>query len=210
MIAEKRLSRYPLRDGPKGRILGFIHVKTILVDLLLGRVPDVRRETLKLPRVSQDVLLEVALRRLQRSGEHMGIVTDAKGLEVGMFTLEDIVEELIGDIHDEFEPEAPVSLHDLLPPESILLDPPITDRLELIVELVRRAVEGVEGVITRSPRRRCSPARRRCPRASRAPSPCPTRACRASSSRGRRSRAWRRASSTWPPTAAPSASCSCS
>ncbi len=146
VIAEKRLSRYPLRDGPRGRILGFIHVKTILVDLLLGRPPDVRREVLKLPRVSQEILLEVALRRLQRSGEHMGIVTDAKGEDVGMFTLEDIVEELIGDIHDEFEPEAALSLHDLLRPEAILLDPPITDRLELIVELVRLAVEGVEGV----------------------------------------------------------------
>ena len=49
VIAEKRLSRYPLRDGPKGQILGFIHVKTILVDLLAGRTPDVEREVIKLP-----------------------------------------------------------------------------------------------------------------------------------------------------------------
>ncbi len=103
VIAEKRLSRYPLRQGPHGQILGFIHVKTILVDLLAGRVPDVTREVIKLPRASEELLLEVAVRKLQKSGEHMGLVTNTKGEDVGMFTLEDIVEELIGDIRDEFE-----------------------------------------------------------------------------------------------------------
>lgn len=146
VIAEKRLSRYPLRDGPKGPILGFIHVKTVLVDLLAGRTPDVRREVVKLPRASEELLLEVALRKLQKSGEHMGLVTNAKGDEVGMFTLEDIVEELIGDIHDEFEAPQAISLHDLLEPERILLDPAVTDRAGVVAALVARACEGVAGL----------------------------------------------------------------
>lgn len=139
VIAEKRMSRYPLRDGPKGKILGMVHVKTILLDLLSGRTPDLRKDALKMPRASADLLVEVALRRLQRSGEHMGLVTDASGAEIGMFTLEDIVEELIGDIHDEFEPPMEVSIHDLLRPEAVLLDPLVADRNELVRLLVRRA-----------------------------------------------------------------------
>lgn len=142
VIAEKRLSRYPLRDGPKGRILGFVHVKTVLVDLLAGRTPDVRREVHKMPRCSEELLLEVALRKLQKSGAHMGIVTGAKGEDVGMFTLEDVVEELIGDIRDEFEPSPAVSIQDLLAPERIALDPPVTDRAALVDLLVGLACAG--------------------------------------------------------------------
>ncbi len=139
VIAKRRLSRYPLRDGPRGKMIGLVHVKTILIDLLTGRTPDLRRDALKIPRVPQETLLEAALRRLQKSGEHMGIVVDEKGNEIGMFTLEDIVEELIGDIHDEFEPAREVSVADLVRPDAILLDPPVLTRRELIDALVRQA-----------------------------------------------------------------------
>ena len=144
VIAEKRLSRYPLREGPRGKILGFVHVKTILVDLLAGRTPDVAREVLQLPRVGRDVLLEVALRRLQKSGAHMGLVTDAKGADVAIFTLEDLVEELIGDITDEFETAPAAELTELLTPDRILLDPLVRDRHELVEFLVRTAVQGAD------------------------------------------------------------------
>ncbi|MFI5401709.1 MAG: CNNM domain-containing protein, partial [Planctomycetota bacterium] len=144
VIAQRRLSRYPLRDGPRGRMIGLVHVKTILIDLLMGRTPDLRRDALKIPRAPQDMLLEAALRRLQKSGEHMGIVVDQKGTEVGMFTLEDIVEELIGDIHDEFEPAREVSIADLVRPDTILLDPPVLTRKELIDALVRRAYHALK------------------------------------------------------------------
>jgi len=71
---------------------------------------------------------------------------DDAGNEVGMFTLEDIVEELIGDIHDEFEPSRDVSIAEIVRPQSVLLDPPETDRGELIARMVRAACEGAEGV----------------------------------------------------------------
>ena len=146
VIAEKRLSRYPLRDGPNGKFLGLVHAKTILIDLLSGRTPDLRRDALKLPRASQELLLEAALRKLQKSGEHMGIAIDEQGREIGMFTLEDIVEELIGDIRDEFEASRDVSIADLMRPETVLLDPLVVDHHELIAMLVRMACDGVEGV----------------------------------------------------------------
>ena len=146
IIAEKRLSRYPLRDGPGGKFLGLVHAKTILLDLLGGRTPDLRRDALKLPRASQELLLEAALRKLQKSGEHMGIATDEAGHEVGMFTLEDIVEELIGDIHDEFEASRDVSLVDLLRPDTVILDPLVVDHRELVEMLVRLACHGAPGV----------------------------------------------------------------
>jgi len=142
VITQKRLSRYPLVDGPKGKVIGLVHVKTILMDLLAGRTPDLRREMIKMPRAAQELLLEAALRKLQKSGEHMGIAVAEDGSPVGMFTLEDIVEELIGDIKDEFEPSRDVSIADVLRPEAILLDPPIDDHIALVERLVRLACEG--------------------------------------------------------------------
>jgi CBS domain containing-hemolysin-like protein len=146
IVAEKRLSRYPLREGTKGKITGLVHVKTILFDLLQGRTPDIRRDALKVPRASQDLLLEAALRKLQRSGEHMGIATNVKGEDVGMFTLEDIVEELIGDVRDEFEPSREVSIGELLRDGTVILDPVVSGSEELVELLVRMALRGAEGV----------------------------------------------------------------
>jgi mannitol/fructose-specific phosphotransferase system IIA component (Ntr-type) len=121
-------------------------VKSILFDLLQGRIPDLRRDALKVPRASQDLLLEAALRKLQRSGEHMGIATNVKGEDVGMFTLEDIVEELIGDVRDEFEPSREVWIGELLRDGTVILDPVVTGSEELVEILVRVALRGAEGV----------------------------------------------------------------
>jgi CBS domain containing-hemolysin-like protein len=146
VVAEKRLSRYPLREGPKGRILGLVHVKTVLLDLIEGRTPDLRRDMLKIPHQSQDMVLEAALRKLQKSGEHMGIAVDERGAPVGMFTLEDIVEELIGDVRDEFEASREVSVSDLLREGAVLLDPEVENAGDLVEALVRIACRGARGV----------------------------------------------------------------
>src|SRR5262245_64464063 len=107
------------------------------MDLLSGRTPDLRRQALKIPHASRDLLLEAALRKLQKSGEHMGIAVDDAGVEVGMFTLEDIVEELIGDVRDEFEASREVSVSELVRPDAVLLDPTVVDRVDLVTQMVR-------------------------------------------------------------------------
>jgi CBS domain containing-hemolysin-like protein len=139
IIRAKPLSRFPLREGPRGSTVGFIHVKAIALDLLAGKTPDLRRESRPLLRIPEDMLLEVALRKLQNAGEHMGVVLDSAGAEVSIFTLEDIVEELIGDVRDEFEPSRAVSISGVLRAETVVLDPDVSDRTELIKLLVRRA-----------------------------------------------------------------------
>jgi CBS domain containing-hemolysin-like protein len=139
VIRERRLSRYPLRERGRGRVVGVAHVKGLLLDLLAGSAPDLRRQVKDVVRVQDDVLLEVALRRLQRAGEHMGVAVDASGTDTGIFTLEDVVEELIGDVRDEFERRGPTMLGDLLPEGAILVDPDVTTRRELIERLVECA-----------------------------------------------------------------------
>lgn len=137
IIRARRLSRYPLREH--GRITGIAHVKTIALEMLDGIAPDLRRHHHDPLRVSEDLVLEAAMRRLQAAGEHLAVSVSASGEDLGIFTLEDIVEELIGDVRDEFERRHELSFVDLLPPSTILLDVLAADRTAIIQRLVHAA-----------------------------------------------------------------------
>ena len=77
-------------------------------------------------------------------------VLNPMGTEVSIFTLEDIVEELIGDVRDEFEPSRTVSISEALGPETVVLDPNVQNRTDLIKLLVRRACGAADGIAPES------------------------------------------------------------
>jgi CBS domain containing-hemolysin-like protein/mannitol/fructose-specific phosphotransferase system IIA component (Ntr-type) len=137
VIRARRLSRYPLREN--GKITGVVHVKAIALEMMDGLAPDLRRGRHEPLRVPEALVLDAALRRMQTAGEHLAISVSATGEDRGIFTLEDVVEELIGDVRDEFERRKPTPFVDLLPAPTILLDPPATDRTEVIRRLVAAA-----------------------------------------------------------------------
>ena len=96
-------SRYPVTDGSPDRIVGFLHVRD-LMDLDPGdRSNPVRllvRPVLQLP---ETVKVLRALTDMRRKHSHLAIVLDEYGGTAGIVTLEDLVEELIGDITDEYD-----------------------------------------------------------------------------------------------------------
>lgn len=110
LARETGYTRFPLcRDGLDSCV-GLIHIKDVFVyegkeeDLSLV---DFNREII---RFSEDVPLDVVLRRLLKARSHMALVVDDFGGSVGIITLEDVLEELVGDIQDEFDSEeAPVA-----------------------------------------------------------------------------------------------------
>jgi len=116
-----RFTRYPLVDGAPDRPIGFIHLK----DLVLGN-HDGRGGLRPLARpilgTSETTSLESLLAEMQRRRVHAALVTDAAGAWTGFITLEDVLEELVGTIRDEFEEEEPVRLADSLSAERIQLD----------------------------------------------------------------------------------------
>ncbi len=107
-------SRYPVTGQSSDDILGFVHIR----DLLLGGpgidaghdrsrvVADLVRDVKVLPG-SKNVL--AALSEMRREGHHMAIVVDEYGGTDGIVTLEDLIEEVIGDIRDEYDADGDAS-----------------------------------------------------------------------------------------------------
>jgi CBS domain containing-hemolysin-like protein len=101
-------TRFPLcePDGGLDAVVGSIHVKDLLSVALKGedaQLTDLARE---ISRFSESTLLDEMLREMQRRRQHMALVVDEHGTTVGLVTLEDILEELVGEIEDEFDAEA--------------------------------------------------------------------------------------------------------
>lgn len=121
VIRAARQTRYPLVDGG-GKPIGIVHVK----DLVLAGPegighPDLRRLARPFQTVREDTSLESVLGDLQRRHRHMAIVVDASERWTGLITLEDIIEEIVGTIEDEFELEPPLFLADGLTEGRVVL-----------------------------------------------------------------------------------------
>jgi len=98
-------SRFPVYQESYDNVIGFFHVRDLLDPDLAGRpvpVGELTRPIKRLP-ISKQVLS--ALSEMRRDRAHMAIVVDEFGGTAGIVTLEDLVEELIGEIQDEYDVE---------------------------------------------------------------------------------------------------------
>lgn len=115
LIRDSKYSRFPVIAEGQELPLGIIHVKDVLhLELNKQESPDLTPALRSYLKVNDDMPLESLMTELQRHRRRVAIVTDRKGQWVGFITLEDIVEEIIGSIEDEFEKEPPVFLADAL------------------------------------------------------------------------------------------------
>ena len=100
LCAATGFSRFPV-EGPGAELLGYLHIKDVLE-------PDESRRELPIDDkwirpfapVTSGVPLHDCLQTLQRRGAHMARVVDAEGRTLGLATLEDVIEELVGEIRD--------------------------------------------------------------------------------------------------------------
>nr|WP_207619402.1 hemolysin family protein [Nocardioides sp. IC4_145] len=106
-IRERPFSRYPV-TGPGGfdDITGFLHIRDLLEvgDARERRVCDVQRDVLIVPETNY-VLPTVT--QMRREGVHLAVVVDEYGGTDGIVTLEDLVEEIVGEIRDEHDAPEP-------------------------------------------------------------------------------------------------------
>lgn len=103
-------SRYPVARDSQDDVLGFVHVRDLLVPAAKGRslkVADVTRDVKLLPDTKKVL---PALSEMRREGHHLAMVVDEFGGTAGIITLEDLIEEVIGDIRDEYDVEGAEAL----------------------------------------------------------------------------------------------------
>lgn len=107
-ICEHGYSRYPVYEGDRDHIIGVLYVKD-LARLISQGAQSIDLRTLVRPAyfVPETVLLEQMLQRFRSEHIQIAIVVDEFGGTAGLITLEDLVEELIGEIQDEFDEEIP-------------------------------------------------------------------------------------------------------
>jgi magnesium and cobalt exporter, CNNM family len=105
--AEKH-TRYPVYDKERGDLVGVINLKRLALmdenEVERMRETDVIKELLRVP---EERRIDAVLKEMRRRRQHMAAVIGAGGRAVGVLTMEDIIEEIFGEIEDEFE-SAPV------------------------------------------------------------------------------------------------------
>jgi putative hemolysin len=101
-IIESGHSRIPVYEGSLDNIIGVVYAKDLLKIRTVENIKDKLRPAIFVPETKKVAEL---LHEMQAARTHMAIIVDEYGITSGLVTLEDLIEEIVGEIHDEFERE---------------------------------------------------------------------------------------------------------
>ena len=106
IVISSRHSRFPVYVDDLDHVIGMLHIKDLVKHSLKKHGGfDIRLLMRALPTIPEDQPVETLLARFKRQKLHMGIVLDEFGGMAGIVTLEDLVEEIVGEVRDEFDLE---------------------------------------------------------------------------------------------------------
>ncbi|HEY3519940.1 MAG TPA: transporter associated domain-containing protein [Rhodanobacteraceae bacterium] len=109
-VTESGHSRFPVHGEDKDEILGILLAKDLLRGCAQGKPADVRALLRPAMMIPESMRLNVLLAELRRSRNHMALVVDEYGGIAGLITIEDILEEIVGEIDDEHDDAVQPSL----------------------------------------------------------------------------------------------------
>lgn len=105
-VAESNHSRFPVYEGELDHIIGHLHIKDLVrYQLRLKGIFDLRLLLRPMPVVPEHYPVEKLLNTFKRQRVHMAVVLDEFGGTAGIVTLEDLLEEVVGEVLDEFDLE---------------------------------------------------------------------------------------------------------
>ncbi|NMD72541.1 HlyC/CorC family transporter [Bacillus sp. DNRA2] len=105
VISEEKFTRYPVVEGDKDNIIGMINIKELLTASLNVNSENFPIKSYIKPviRVIETIPIHDLLVKMQKERNHMAILLDEYGGTAGLVTVEDILEEIVGEIRDEFD-----------------------------------------------------------------------------------------------------------
>ncbi|WP_298473903.1 hemolysin family protein [uncultured Psychrobacillus sp.] len=106
VVGVEQFTRYPVTDGDKDHIIGLVNMKNLLTAFIrdpANATTPVADYMQPIIRVIENMPIADLLLKIQRERIHMAILMDEYGGTSGLVTIEDIIEEIVGDIRDEFD-----------------------------------------------------------------------------------------------------------
>ncbi|WLV23911.1 hemolysin family protein [Aciduricibacillus chroicocephali] len=103
MIREGQFTRYPVAEEDKDHIVGLVNLKEIFTGHFAEEPISLEQFIRPIIHVSEATPIKQVLLKMQKERIHMAIVMDEYGGTAGLVTVEDILEEIVGDIRDEFD-----------------------------------------------------------------------------------------------------------
>ncbi|HAM35022.1 MAG TPA: hypothetical protein DEB40_07435 [Elusimicrobia bacterium] len=138
VIHLRRFSRYPICAGGLESPVGFVHVKDLVLKPQAAPAPDLRQIKRDLVEVPESESLEKLVKTFPDKGIHMALVRNNAGQVSGLLTLEDIMEELVGEINDEFDLPQAWSLASLVVGPAVAVGLQASDRKAAIAQILSR------------------------------------------------------------------------
>ena len=116
ILSDSTYSRIPIFEGSIDHVIGEIHIRNLLSDFYNAKSIVLRDLIHPIPFVSENMAAYDLFNLLQKEQHQMAIILDEFGGTSGMVTLEDLLEVVFGDLHDEFDSESPMfSIKEELP-----------------------------------------------------------------------------------------------
>jgi CBS domain containing-hemolysin-like protein len=132
LVVKEQYSRIPVYEKTIDEVCGFVHVRDMFEVSESDRPKRVVRELVRILRIVPETKpVDDLLREMQKDGAHMSVVVDEYGNTAGLVTMEDLVEQIVGEIHDEHDPER--DIHKLPDGGYVLSGNFEVDRLEDLV-----------------------------------------------------------------------------
>jgi CBS domain containing-hemolysin-like protein len=103
IMKEEKFTRYPVADGDKDKIVGVVNIKEMFNDYINGQEQPLETYIRPVINVVEATPISELLIRMQKERIHMAILVDEYGGTAGLVTVEDILEEIVGEIRDEFD-----------------------------------------------------------------------------------------------------------
>lgn len=103
ILHEEKFTRFPVAEDDKDHIVGMINIKDIFNDILTEKIHSLGDYIRPILSVLETIPVRQLLEQMQKESIHMAVLTDEYGGTSGLVTAEDIIEEIFGEIRDEYD-----------------------------------------------------------------------------------------------------------